>query len=131
MVNTLVGTTGGSNVFPGPDMPFGMVQWSPDSSPDGNDGGGYEYNDTIFRGFGLTHISGPGCGALGDVPVEPLTGGIPVGADPGSFDQRLSHGGEVGTCSTSRSSEQLRSPVELESGLAWNGGAALLILARP
>ncbi len=97
MVNTLVGTTGGGNVFPGPDMPFGMVQWSPDSSPDRSDGGGYEYNDTMFRGFSLTHISGPGCGAFGDVPIEPLTGGIPAGTDPGSFDQRLSHGGEVGT----------------------------------
>ncbi|HEX8918484.1 MAG TPA: glycoside hydrolase family 92 protein, partial [Chloroflexota bacterium] len=97
LVNTLVGTTGGGNVFPGPDVPFGMIQWSPDSSPDRNDGGGYEYNDTMFRGFSLTHISGPGCGAYGDVPIMPLTGGVPAGQDPGSYMQPLSHTGEMGT----------------------------------
>ena len=32
VVNTLLGTTNGGNTFPGADVPFGMVQWSPDTN---------------------------------------------------------------------------------------------------
>lgn len=46
LVDTFVGTsgtqTGGPiDTFPGADVPFGMVQWSPDT-PSRNAGGGYE-----------------------------------------------------------------------------------------
>src|SRR5579884_2637048 len=44
-VNPLIGTSGSVDTFPGADVPFGMVQWSPDTAPDRPDGGGYEYND--------------------------------------------------------------------------------------
>jgi predicted alpha-1,2-mannosidase len=94
LVNTTFGTAGGGNTFPGPDVPFGMVQWSPDTSPDRNSGGGYNYSDSQLSGFSLTHISGPGCGAFGDIPIIPLTGGLPAG-DPGSFLQPFTHTGEV------------------------------------
>jgi predicted alpha-1,2-mannosidase len=95
-VNSLVMTTGGGNDFPGADSPFGMVQWSPDS-PNGsrNSGGGYDYGATATRGFSLTHMSGPGCGAMGDLPVLPLTGGLPSG-DPGLATESIDHGSEVG-----------------------------------
>ena len=33
LVNPLVGTTNGGNVFPGATMPFGMVQFSPEATP--------------------------------------------------------------------------------------------------
>ncbi len=95
LVNTLVATTGGGNVFPGPDVPFGMVQWSPDTRRR-TDGGGYRFDQTQLRGFSLTHISGPGCGAYEDVPILPLTGGLPAG-DPGSFMESFTHAGEVAT----------------------------------
>src|SRR3954469_21407516 len=78
LVNPLIGTSGAVDTFPGPDMPFGMVQWSPDTSPDRPAGGGYEYNDSMLRGFSLAHISGPGCGAYGDVPFLPTVGAIPT-----------------------------------------------------
>ena len=96
-VNTLVMTTGGGNDFPGADVPFGMVQWSPDS-PNGSrdDGGGYDYNSTATRGFALTHMAGPGCGAMGDLPVLPMTGALPSG-DPGVHTEPLSHNGEAGS----------------------------------
>ena len=94
-VNTLVMTSGGGNDFPGADAPFGMVQWSPDSVSNRNAGGGYDYSDPQTRGFSLTHVSGPGCGAMGDVPILPLTGGLPSG-DPGSYDQPINHSTEVG-----------------------------------
>jgi predicted alpha-1,2-mannosidase len=93
-VDTRIGTTGGGNTFPGPDVPFGMVQWSPDTSPNRNDGSGYDNGDTQLLGFSLTHISGPGCGAFGDIPILPLTGGLPAG-DPGSHLEPLTHTGEV------------------------------------
>ena len=45
-VNPFIGTGSGGQVvgdvdtFPGADYPFGMIQWSPDTSPDRTDGGG-------------------------------------------------------------------------------------------
>jgi putative alpha-1,2-mannosidase len=34
-VNPFVGTEGDGNTFPGATVPFGMVQWSPDTKKDG------------------------------------------------------------------------------------------------
>ncbi|WP_411146934.1 hypothetical protein [Streptomyces sp. x-80] len=34
LVNPLIGTSGKVDTFPGPDMPFGMLQWGPDTTPD-------------------------------------------------------------------------------------------------
>ncbi|MFC6704587.1 GH92 family glycosyl hydrolase [Flexivirga alba] len=95
LVNTIVGTSGAVDTFPGPAVPFGMTQWSPDTSPDRPAGGGYEYNDTSLRGFSLTHISGPGCGASGDIPILPVVGD--VGTDPGGLTTPYTHDGEKAT----------------------------------
>jgi predicted alpha-1,2-mannosidase len=75
LVNPFIGTSNQADDFPGADVPFGMVQWSPDT-PSRPSGGGYEYNDTSITGFSLTHIAGPGCGAAGDVPVLPTVGAV-------------------------------------------------------
>jgi predicted alpha-1,2-mannosidase len=69
-----------------------MIQWSPDTSPDRPAGGGYEYNDKQISGFSLNHVSGPGCGALGDVPILPMVGD--PGTDPGKTTVPFSHTGE-------------------------------------
>ncbi|MDF3292520.1 lectin [Streptomyces silvisoli] len=74
LVNPLIGTSGSVDTFPGPDAPFGMLQWSPDTAPHRPDGGGYEYKDDKISGFSLTHLSGPGCPGAGDVPILPVTG---------------------------------------------------------
>ncbi|MFF3448564.1 lectin [Streptomyces sp. NPDC002667] len=79
VVNPFIGTSNQADDFPGADVPFGMVQWSPDT-PSRPDGGGYEYNDSSITGFSLTHIAGPGCGAAGDVPVLPTVGAVNTGA---------------------------------------------------
>ncbi|MYS20012.1 alpha-1,2-mannosidase, putative, partial [Streptomyces sp. DvalAA-14] len=79
VVNPFIGTSNQADDFPGADVPFGMVQWSPDT-PSRPDGGGYEYNDTSITGFSLTHIAGPGCGAAGDVPVLPTVGAVNTAA---------------------------------------------------
>jgi predicted alpha-1,2-mannosidase len=89
LVNPLIGTSGGVNEFPGPDMPFGMIQWSPDTYPSRPDGGGYSYTATAVTGFSLTHLSGPGCDAYGDVPILPVTGALPT--DPATATETFSH----------------------------------------
>jgi predicted alpha-1,2-mannosidase len=92
-VNPLIGTSGGGNTFPGPDMPFGMIQWGPDTSPSRPDGGGYSYTASSLAGFSLTHLSGPGCGAYGDVPILPTVGAI--GSSPGTATETFSHATET------------------------------------
>ncbi len=76
LINPLIGTSGAVNTFPGPDTPFGMMQWSPDTTPDRTQGGGYEYKDSKISGYSLTHVSGPGCDVAGDVPILPVTGAL-------------------------------------------------------
>src|ERR1044071_812264 len=60
-----LGGNASGNTFPGATLPFGMVQFSPDTEngfgPE--DRGSYVYRDTSIRGFSLTHLSGPGCPA--------------------------------------------------------------------
>ena len=58
------------NTHPGATRPFGMIYWSPDPV----DGGFYRYENPVTRGFSLTHLSGPGCGVYGDVPMMPILG---------------------------------------------------------
>jgi predicted alpha-1,2-mannosidase len=56
--------------IPGASMPFGLLYWSPDTV----DEVFYVYERPVTRGFSLTHISGPGCGLFGDVPIFPMMG---------------------------------------------------------
>ena len=79
--------------FPGADLPFGMIQWSPDTSPNAvQAGGGYADADTAISGFSLTHLSGTGCPSYQDVPILPTTG--PVGTDPEAATATFSHSQE-------------------------------------
>src|ERR1700753_1645014 len=93
LVNPFIGTSGAVDTFPGPDMPFGMMQWSPDTSPDRPEGGGYEYNDSQLMGYSLTHVSGPGCSASGDLPILPTVGAI--GSSPSSTPDSFTHASET------------------------------------
>ena len=91
LVNPFIGTNDGGNTFPGADVPFGMVQWSPDTV-NRPDGGGYEYRSKSIIGYSLTHLSGPGCGAEGDVPILPTVGAVPK--NPTSATEPLVHSDE-------------------------------------
>ncbi len=93
LVNPLIGTSGAVDTFPGVDAPFGMLQWSPDTAPDRPAGGGYEYSDSQLSGFSLSHISGPGCGAGGDIPMLPYVGD--TGSTPGNLTVPFSHSDET------------------------------------
>jgi predicted alpha-1,2-mannosidase len=94
LVDTRTWTSGGGNTFPGADVPFGMVQWSPDTMPGYNDGGGYQYGDDELWGYSLTHLSGPGCAAAGDVPILPMTGALPSGT-PSKYTTSFTNTNEV------------------------------------
>jgi predicted alpha-1,2-mannosidase len=97
------GTGGGAaNTYPGATRPFGMLNWSPDTTPSVvNSPGGYSYPDSKLRGFSLTHLSGAGCPVYQDVPFLPTTTAVtrsPVAPgssawDP-SFVPSFSHGDE-------------------------------------
>ena len=66
-VDPLIGTSGGGETFPGASLPFGMVQWSPDT----NRKAYYIYNEKQITGFSMTHLSGVGCPIYGDFAVLP------------------------------------------------------------
>ena len=96
-------TFGGGHNFPGATVPFGMVQWSPDTTPaDRNGRSGYDYRDNHVKGFSLTHLAGAGCSLYGDFPFLPTT--EPLESSPvasgssldGEFQPGFSHAGESG-----------------------------------
>jgi len=66
MIGTGVATgfVGEINNFPGPSMPFGMVQLSPDTP---GAYAGYRHSGDRIRGFSLTHASA-GCAILATCP---------------------------------------------------------------
>ncbi|HWW77102.1 MAG TPA: GH92 family glycosyl hydrolase, partial [Pyrinomonadaceae bacterium] len=90
-----LGGNSSGNTFPGATLPFGMVQFSPDSEkgfgPDYR--GSYVYDDSTIRGFSLTHLSGPGCPVFGDVPFMPVVGGVKTSpaTDTGAYVAKFSH----------------------------------------
>ena len=102
-VNPFVGTAGHGHTYPGPSVPFGMVQLSPDTRMEGWDAcGGYHYSDNSIIGFSHTHFSGTGVPDYGDILIVPTTG--PLAIDKGKPDRpetgyrsRFRHETEVAT----------------------------------
>ncbi|HEY1498416.1 MAG TPA: GH92 family glycosyl hydrolase [Acidobacteriaceae bacterium] len=92
-VDPLIGTAGGGNTFPGATLPFGMIQWSPDTQPDA----WYDYSKKQITGFSLTHISGAGCPLYGDIPVLPTAADLTVSPhqNPALYSQPFSHANET------------------------------------
>ncbi len=96
-VNPMIGTGGHGHTYPGPCVPFGMVQLSPDTRLTGWDGcSAYHYSDSVVYGFSHTHLSGTGCSDYGDILLLPMTN--PKIGQPGLTSQRgydlFSHQGE-------------------------------------
>lgn len=139
----LLGGNGSGNTFPGATMPFGMIQWSPDTEKGfGKDErGSYLYADTRIRGFSLTHLSGPGCPVFGDVPIMPVIGPIEKSpatepeayyasfshakekASPGSYEVSLENGVGVKLAVTERTGLGVFTyPPSSEAGLIINTG---------
>jgi predicted alpha-1,2-mannosidase len=117
-VDTLIGTGdgpgGGINLFPGPSMPFGMVQLSPDTESRGY---GYHYGQYDIQAFSMTHMSGPGCANEGDVDFMATTG--PVHTLATDMETPFSH------------SEESAAPGYYQVNLLqWNVDAALSATER-
>lgn len=74
-VQPLNGTDDGGDEFPGAVLPFGMLQWSPDTSSLGTPGG-YTYSDTQIVGFSIDHLSGAGCTYGGDFDFVPILSSV-------------------------------------------------------
>jgi predicted alpha-1,2-mannosidase len=82
---------GGGNTFPGAVVPFGMVQFSPDTWPGTANSAGYVYGERRIKGFGLTHFSGAGCDLLQDLPLMPTVAPLdrsPTPRGSASIDRR-------------------------------------------
>jgi predicted alpha-1,2-mannosidase len=72
-VNPFIGTQGTGHTFPGPCMPFGMVQPGPDNVDNGwNYTSGYQYNDSVILGFSQTRANGTGISEFGDILLQPF-----------------------------------------------------------
>ncbi|MGH3969794.1 MAG: GH92 family glycosyl hydrolase, partial [Mycobacterium sp.] len=90
-VNTLIGTgTGGKTVgeinnFPGASVPFGMVQYSPDTV---DSYAGYNHGTKNSTGFSMTHAS-VGCAAFGDISMLPTT--TAIGEQPWHATEEIAH----------------------------------------
>jgi len=113
LVNPFVGTkignpnpdnqgTGGAvgNTFPGATLPFGMVQYSPDTGYGEFYGfGGYNYDKGVIQGISLIHSSGTGCSIQQDISMLPIVGNI--ASSPGThietYQVGFSHANEQAT----------------------------------
>ena len=96
-VDPMIGTDGMGHTFPGPCVPFGLVQLSPDTEnvPHNIDGkyqpetyqycAGYRWSDDTILGFSHTHLSGTGHSDLGDILIMPGTGEVRL--EPGTASE--------------------------------------------
>lgn len=75
------------NTFPGPALPFGMVQLNPNTDQGvwdmvrGTTSPGYLYTDSTMIGFSHTQLSGTGCPDYGNFMIMPFTGEIKYASD--------------------------------------------------
>lgn len=95
LVNVFVGTQDNlpydstesafGDTSPGATVPFGMVNFNPNTTGTSRDQGGYHYNDSTLRGFALDRLSGTGCtgnNGAEDFPIFPYDGALTGGALP-------------------------------------------------
>lgn len=95
-VDPMIGTAKMGHTYPGPTVPFGTVQLSPDTDtiPYAVNGrynpdvykycAGYQYDDPTIVGFSHTHFSGTGHSDLGDFLLMPISGELKL--NPGKAD---------------------------------------------
>src|SRR5215475_2193324 len=85
-VDPFIGTGGHGHTYPGPLMPWGMIQLSPDTRLTGWDGcSGYHYSAQTIYGFSHTHLSGTGISDYGDILLTPM---IDVHSQTARFQHR-------------------------------------------
>ena len=86
------------NTYPGAALPFGMVQWSPDTETGFlKRRTSYFYGDDGIRGFSLNHLSGAGCQIMGDVLIQPIVQAVTASpaTDASTYWAKFSHANEA------------------------------------
>lgn len=74
-VDPFIGTAGFGHTFPGPCLPFGMIQVSPETGLGKWDYcAGYVHTDDSIKGFAQNHLNGTGVADLGDILIYPFIG---------------------------------------------------------
>lgn len=92
LVNPFIGTDFTGNTYPGAQVPFGMVQLSPDNGLPGWDRiSGYFYPDSTIAGFSHTHLSGTGAGDLYDISFMPAVEPLVKAEAPLGIHSKFSH----------------------------------------
>jgi len=93
-VNPFIGTAYTGHTHPCATTPFGMVQVGPDTGISGWEHcSGYHDADSVIYGFSHTHLSGTGCGDMGDIMILPVSG--EVSFDEESYKASFSHDTEA------------------------------------
>ena len=103
-------------------MPFGMLYWSPDRT----DGTFYRYEGSKTRGFSLNHLSGPGCGVYGDVPILPLLGKLGIPPPVRSQPYQASYKPEDQVAAPGYFGVKLESGIEVQLVAAVRSGIAAI-----
>lgn len=98
-VDPFIGTGGHGHTFPGPVLPFGMMQVGPDTRQGNWDAcGGYYYEDSIIYGFSHTHLSGVGVEDYADLLLVPQQGKLkldPLYKSKNGFGSSFKHSNEA------------------------------------
>jgi putative alpha-1,2-mannosidase len=82
-VDPYIGTGAHGHTFIGASVPFGAVQVGPSNINKGWDWcSGYNYSDSVVKGFAQNHLNGTGIPDLSDILIMPFTG--PVRTEPGA-----------------------------------------------
>jgi len=82
-VDPYIGTGAHGHTFIGASVPFGAVQVGPSNINKGWDWcSGYNYSDSVVKGFAQNHLNGTGIPDLSDILIMPFTGRVRT--EPGS-----------------------------------------------
>jgi predicted alpha-1,2-mannosidase len=93
LVDPVIGSSGEGMTSPTAQLPFGMVQWGPDTHI--GEWYNYAYEDKKILGFSMTHISGAGCRLFNDLPVLPWIGEVKANPGiPAAYSLSYSHRSE-------------------------------------
>lgn len=88
-VDPYIGSAEHGHVFVGASVPFGAVQVGPTNINKGWDWcSGYNYSDSVVKGFAQNHLNGTGIPDLSDVLIMPFTGAVRT--NPGTQDNPAS-----------------------------------------
>jgi predicted alpha-1,2-mannosidase len=100
-VDPYIGTGAHGHTFIGASVPFGAVQVGPTNINKGWDWcSGYNYSDSIVKGFAQNHLNGTGIPDLSDILIMPFTGAVRTEpgtqTDPNSgYSSRYDHQHEI------------------------------------